>query len=291
MSVRVMSLVFDATIDDMKYKKDGEDRTAKGSTIKLLLLAYADHSNDEGEGAYPGYTRLEVKTSLSRQGIADTIEAIKQNNLAVFTGKSKLHTNSYTLNLKQIKTLVKPLDSDITPESSHLTPPSQATLPEGVKPLDLNHPKPSLNPSIDEVVKKANAEVDAILAQMRLSAGKSWTKLPEIYHPYAKAFCAATGLEYVKKNLYDWIGVFEEWQAQKYLPEDVITAVQAIADEGRAGTISAPRSVTHKLNGIKVSRITRERALQAQTTPEESGEPDWREQWLLDQANRERVDA
>lgn len=286
MSVRVMSLVFDATIGDMKYKKDGEDRTAKGSTVKLLLLAYADHSNDEGEGAYPGYTRLEVKTSLSRQGIADTIEAIKQNNLAVFAGKSKLHTNSYTLNLEQIKTLVKPLDSDITPESSHLTPPSQATLPEGVKPLDLNHPKPSLNPSIDEVVKKANAEVDAILTQMRLSAGKSWTLLPEIYHPYGKIFCAATGLSYHKKDLFKWIQAFEEWASENFPATDIPDTVKDVIQDGMG--ISSPMSITYKLRNRKVARTVRE---QAQTTPEESGEPDWREQWLLDQANRERVDA
>lgn len=141
------------------------------------------------------------------------------------------------------------------------------------------------------IIDAANASFDKELELMRLSAGKSWTKLPEAYHAYGKAFCAATGLEYVKKNLYDWIGVFEEWNAQRYMPQDVIAAVQAITDEGRAGTISAPRSITHKLNGIKVARITRERALQAKTTPEENGEPDWREQWALEQANRENVNA
>lgn len=136
MSVKLMSLVFEADIPDLEYTKDGETRKAKASTVNSILLAYADHANDEGEGSYPGYTRLERKTKLSRQGIADTIEACKQNGYLEFTGKSKLDTNSYTLN----KSLLETLNTPIMSESSHLTLASQATLPARVKPLDLNHP-------------------------------------------------------------------------------------------------------------------------------------------------------
>lgn len=145
MSVKLMSLVFEADIPDLEYTKDGKARVAKASTVNGLLLAYADHANDEGEGTYPGYTRLERKTKLSRQGIADTIEACKQNNFLSFTGKSKLSTNSYTLNKPLLETLNTPIQ-----ESSHLTRTSQATLPAGVKPLDLNHPITITKPKIKE---------------------------------------------------------------------------------------------------------------------------------------------
>lgn len=125
MSIRLMSLVFDAEIEDLNWKDDdSKDRKAKASTVKLMLLAYADHANDEGEGSYPGYRRLERKTALSRQGIADTLEAIKQNNFMTFQGWSKLDTHEYSLNKTLLESLVKPLDSR---ESSHLTPSSQAT--------------------------------------------------------------------------------------------------------------------------------------------------------------------
>jgi hypothetical protein len=138
-----MSLVFKAKINDLPYEKDGEKRNAKGSTVKLMLLAYADHANDEGEGAYPGYDKLEIKTALSRQGIADTIEAIKQNDLMTFEGVSKWGTNSYKINKNTLQGLVKPLDSD---ESSHLTQTSQATR---LKPSV----KPKKQPSIKEAAK------------------------------------------------------------------------------------------------------------------------------------------
>lgn len=140
-----MSLVFEADIPDLEYTKDGEARKAKASTVNGLLLAYADHANDEGEGSYPGYTRLERKTKLSRQGIADTIEACKQNGYLELTGKSKLDTNSYALN----KPLLESLNTPLKDESSHLTPTSQATLPARVKPLDLNHPLTIIKPERD----------------------------------------------------------------------------------------------------------------------------------------------
>ena len=59
MSVQILSTVFKAEIPDLPYTKNGEQRKAKASTVKLMLLAYADHSNDDGEASYPGYTLLE----------------------------------------------------------------------------------------------------------------------------------------------------------------------------------------------------------------------------------------
>ena len=52
MSVRVMSLVF-------------ENQTLS-STEKLIMLALADHANDEGKSIYPSQNRLSRKTSLAR---------------------------------------------------------------------------------------------------------------------------------------------------------------------------------------------------------------------------------
>jgi len=124
MSIKLMSAIFEAEFHDLEYSKDGETRKAKASTAKLVLLAIADHANDYGESAYPGLTHLEVKTALSRQGLLDTIEALKFNGLlAVDEKPSRLHTNSYTINIRSfpaiardLPDLVKPLDQQ---ESSH----------------------------------------------------------------------------------------------------------------------------------------------------------------------------
>jgi len=131
-----MSAIFETEFRDLQYTKDGEEHKAKASTCKLLLLAIADHANDYGESAYPGYDRLEIKTALSRQGIADTLQALTQNGLLSISDKpSRLQTNNYTIILSSLPTL----KNEIIDESSHLTDTSQATLLGRVKPLDLNH--------------------------------------------------------------------------------------------------------------------------------------------------------
>jgi hypothetical protein len=146
-----MSAIFEAEFHDLDYVKDNESRKAKASTAKLVLLAIADHANDCGESAYPGFTHLELKTALSRQGISDTIEALKYNGLLTVDEKpSRLHTNSYTINVRSLPAIARELPDIVKSleqqESSSLTIGSQATLPEVVKPLDLNHPLTTIQP-------------------------------------------------------------------------------------------------------------------------------------------------
>ena len=128
MSIKLMSAIFETEFRDLEYIKDGDERKAKASTCKLLLLAIADHANDYGESAYPGYDKLEIKTALSRQGIADTICALVSNGImSVKEEPSKLGTNDYVINIESFPKMT---------ESSHLTSTSQATRLGAVKPLD-----------------------------------------------------------------------------------------------------------------------------------------------------------
>ena len=151
-----MSAIFDTEFCDLptgEYTAEGKPKMAKASSCKIQMLAIADHANDEGEGSYPGLTKLEVKTGLSRQGVVDVQKALKFNGLlSVSDTPSKLGTNDYKVNLEcfpvikdpsQATLLVKPLD-----QSSHLTSSSQVTLPAVVKPLDLKHPLTTSEPSL-----------------------------------------------------------------------------------------------------------------------------------------------
>jgi len=173
MSVKLMSAIFETEFIDLptgELNGDGKMKMAKASSCKIQMLAIADHANDEGEGAYPGLTKLELKTGLSRQGVIDVQKALKFNGLITVSAEpSKLGTNDYKINTEcfprlndtsQATLLVKPLD-----QSSHLTSTGKATLPKVVKPLDLKHPlttnepKDSLSPaafkamSVDEARK------------------------------------------------------------------------------------------------------------------------------------------
>jgi hypothetical protein len=169
MSIKLMSAIFETEMADLLYTKDGQERKAKASTAKLVLLAIADHANDYGESSYPGYDKLEIKTALSRQGIADTLDALKFNGLLfVDVAKSRLNTNNYTINLDSF-----PFLKD---ESSHLTRTSQATGLEGVKPLDLNHPltiiKPSSNNHQPEFIPIGSPKEKQALAIFKEHFGK-----------------------------------------------------------------------------------------------------------------------
>lgn len=162
-----MSAIFETEFRDLPMPepdKNGKERHAKASSMKIVLLALADHANDDGE-AWPGFTRLELKTGLSRQGVADVLSALRYNGLVFVRDEpSKRGTNYYTINVQCFpklldkedqRLLVKPLDQ-----------PGQATLPEAVKPLDSNHPLTTIKPSLDDKqISKPTARIDRTEAE------------------------------------------------------------------------------------------------------------------------------
>lgn len=115
MSISIMSLVFYAEIPDLqmsrtKKKKDGDTteiiEKLEKQTAKIILLAYADHANDEGESAYPSLRRLEVKSGLTRAGVSKAIRILKHNNFLILEGeKKKTRTNEYTINISVLRAL------------------------------------------------------------------------------------------------------------------------------------------------------------------------------------------
>jgi hypothetical protein len=105
----------------------------------------------------------------------------------------------------------------------------------------------------EKVKAAADKTVDAILSNERNAIGKSYTTVPEIYQPYAKAFVECTGLPYSKKQASDWLATIDEWQGMGMQPDDVRTAVQAILAEGRVA-ITRPGSITWKLRDMKVKK-------------------------------------
>lgn len=97
MSVNLMSAIFETTFFDLQ---DEKGNVLKASTAKLVLLAMADHANDEGEGVYPSLQRLCKKTALSEQTIRNAFDALRYNGILSLEGKSKHGTNNHTINTK-----------------------------------------------------------------------------------------------------------------------------------------------------------------------------------------------
>lgn len=97
MSVHLMSAIFQTEFRDLQ---DEEGRVTKASTAKFVLLAMADHANDEGEGAYPSIESLKKKCALSEQTIRNTFDALLYNGIIFRVGTSKYMTHNHTINIK-----------------------------------------------------------------------------------------------------------------------------------------------------------------------------------------------
>lgn len=139
MSVRIMSLVFEYNMPNLKTDS-GE--TVPDSTAKFVLLALADHCNDDGEGAYPSISRLCNKTSLSRGTVCNAVNALRNNGYTTYEGVSNRGTSNYTVSIDKLKAsstteLVQPPNFR---QSSHRT---DTGVPTELKP-SLTIIKPSL---------------------------------------------------------------------------------------------------------------------------------------------------
>jgi hypothetical protein len=145
MSIKLMSAIFETEFPDTM--QDDEENKVRASTLKLVLLAIADHANDEGESAYPGLKRLERKTGLSKQGIIGAISVLKFNGiLNVAEDKSRLGTNNYSINTTSFPDmLVNTVDHphqlvNVVDQGSQPGLPGGSTqLTEVVNPVDHNH--------------------------------------------------------------------------------------------------------------------------------------------------------
>ena len=121
MSIQLMSAVFKYDMPPLKTK--GGD-TVMPSTAKFILLALADHANDDGEHIYPSLTTIAFKTGFSRQTVITCLDCLECGGFIIRLGTSQKGTNEYCIIPKSLE-VVKSLDQG-----------SQATLPEVVKPLD-----------------------------------------------------------------------------------------------------------------------------------------------------------
>jgi len=97
MSIRLMSVVFAADLPDVAIPVGEETHNIKASTAKFVLLALADHTNDEGRGAYPSLDTLARKTSMSRRTVQRALDALIQLKIIQCVGVSEYGTDNYTI--------------------------------------------------------------------------------------------------------------------------------------------------------------------------------------------------
>lgn len=94
MSVRIMSMVF--------------ENQSLSSTEKLIMLALADHSNDEGKSIYPSQNTISTKTGFVRTTVNEQIKILIDKGYLVKTGYKKERSNVLELEIVVSKLRMSP---------------------------------------------------------------------------------------------------------------------------------------------------------------------------------------
>ncbi len=122
MSVKIMSLVWDC---DLPREQ------------KFILLAFADHANDNGDNIYPGLDRVAWKTGYSRRQIQRVIDELEQKGIMKSQGKSRLGTEIFSIVKEKL-----PTRPDYLPNKKTGRPPKVCDI--------LSPTLPEENPEIEE---------------------------------------------------------------------------------------------------------------------------------------------
>lgn len=282
MSVRLMTIVYEAVFHDVEFehqgtKKSGEAFTKKikvvASSLKSICLALADHANDEGEGAYPSITKLERKTELSRPTVIACLKALKHQGTASYMGLSRLGTCNYTLSKEKLVEMASWAPQKRGKSGSKATLLGKATLPQVVKPLHqdgkatllkpyINHTKPSVGADappadwgagwqmaagVEKIILPTEDEV--LQARIKDAVGM----FAPAYQELTKAFILATDIFPIKKDVANWQGAFKDQIERTGLStEDVTDACKLMRKDTL--TISTPHSIMNKIADIRAAR-------------------------------------
>src|SRR5690554_6440930 len=84
-------------------------------STKLVLLALADHANDDGTGARPGLSRLGVKTGLSRSSVQRALAHLEKHgliNACNFSKGGRGMATNWTINVAAVRMWADLYDDD-----------------------------------------------------------------------------------------------------------------------------------------------------------------------------------
>lgn len=95
MSIKLMSKVFEG-----RFSFEGGPSEP---TMKLVLLALADHASDTGEAVYPSIAHMCAKTGLSRHAVKDALSAARKVGILTAVGRRR-QVIEYRMRIEQTST-------------------------------------------------------------------------------------------------------------------------------------------------------------------------------------------
>lgn len=195
MSVKIMSMVFDNQELD--------------STQKLIMLALADHANDEGKSIYPSQDTLSLKTGLARETINRKIRELIGLGYLIKKGYKK--SRAGVLELEIIVQKLGVTDDHI---ASIKAPKITGGVTEDHRGCDGGSHKPSVNHQLTANLKDSPPlQDDQFLTP---------PKPPSDHQPMVHALEVATGMDMkIKSNAGQIARSAKELRDAGYKPSDV----------------------------------------------------------------------
>jgi len=223
---------------------------------KLTLLAYADHADHMGKNIFPSVSLISFKTGYSERSVQRITRELEEHGYMIPDGTGRNGTNRWRIPLDMGGVKIAPLTSGAQemPDLAQGGDIPSGDIPSGVilSPESNNHHEPSIN----EVIDSANAEVDQILAIEEMKAKalankKTYLnreKFTETDWPYCDAFVKGTGMKPLQADIANWTLAFQDWHQLGATVGDIIGVINKATDPENGFAIGSPHSLTRTLN-------------------------------------------
>lgn len=252
MSVRLMGLIFDS-------------RTLS-STEKLIMLALADHANDEGKSIYPSQNRLSQKTGLARGTVNKHIQILIDKGYLNRVRYRQDYSNTLELEIIAENLSGQGVTENDTPPQEGVTE-DDTSDPEGVTQDDRGcHGELQGGVTQDDIKHHFNHQLNQINVFKDLPVEEKeaclifyFSELTSIPIPPD----LARPREYAK-----WLREIGAWVDLGVIPEDVRKAV--VKSDKSNLTLAWPGSITKYLTSIVARRKRGVQGEQPQKSPIEN---------------------
>ena len=228
-----------------------------GRDEKLVLLAYADHVNQEGGSIYPAVETIAEKTGYCQRFVQALTRRLEKAGYLVPDGHGPHGTNRYRIPITgdAISTPVQNEaagDAELAPGGcKKITQEVQAAAPE-----------PSINTfafSSKEIEEITQREKQREIAKLkRADSPNAWRgreNIPEPIRDLLDVFVQITGQRPSKAQFMDWLNTGQEWLELGIKAEDLRTAyARANPPDGRGFLVTRPGSLTSTAGAIAGER-------------------------------------
>lgn len=164
---------------------------------RLVMLAYADHADDEGANIFPAVARIAKKTGLTERGVQKITRRLTAIGLLIPDGSGPRGTRRWKMPLPLPGVLGSPPAERVNAETVGVNLETPGGEPGDTRTLLTNHQEPSIRTSREsprDVLFDAIAEVCQVdPATAGASVGKVKAKLSKAEPPYTPSEVKAFG--------------------------------------------------------------------------------------------------